>query len=55
MRVSTDFRKPQQRRPVAPTPSEAVVATLWLVFYVLAITVAGSSLIVSRAIELAEH
>jgi hypothetical protein len=31
------------------------VATIWLVFYVLGLTVAISSPIISRAIELAAH
>ena len=35
--------------------SEAVVATIWLVFYVLGLAVAVSSPIISRAIELAAH
>jgi hypothetical protein len=53
MRISADFRKTQRRRAELRSRSEAMVATIWLVFYVLGIAVAVSSPIISRAIELA--
>ena len=53
MRISADFRKTQRRRAELRSRSEAMVATIWLVFYVLGIAVAVSSPIKSRAIELA--
>ena len=53
MRISADFRKAQRRRAELRSRSEAMVATIWLVFYVLGIAVAVSSPIISRAIELA--
>ena len=53
MRISADFRKTQHRRAELRSRSEAMVATIWLVFYVLGIAVAVSSPIISRAIELA--
>jgi hypothetical protein len=55
MRTSADFRKTQRRRAELRNHSEAAVATLWLVFYVLGLAVAISSPIISRAIELAAH
>jgi hypothetical protein len=55
MRTSADFRKTQRRREELRNHSEAAVATIWLVFYVLGLAVAVSSPIVSRAIELAAH
>jgi len=51
MRISADFRKTQRRRAELRSRSEAMVATIWLVFYVLGIAVAVSSPIISRAIE----
>jgi len=53
MRISADFRKTQRRRAELRSRSEAMVATIWLVFYELGIAVAVSSPIISRAIELA--
>lgn len=55
MHTSADFRKTQRRRAELHSRSEAAVATIWLVFYVLGLAVAVSSPIVSRAIELAAH
>jgi hypothetical protein len=55
MRTSIDFRKTQRRRAELHRHSEAAVATIWLVFYVLGLAVVVSSPIVSRAIELAAH
>jgi len=55
MRTSVDFRKRQRRRADLRRHSEAAVATIWLVFYVLGIVVVVSSPILSRAIELAAH
>ena len=55
MRPSADFRKTQRRRAELRIRSEAAVATIWLVFYVLGLAVAISSPIISRAIELAAH
>ena len=55
MRTSADFRKTQSRQAELHSRSEAAVATIWLVFYVLGLAVAVSSPIVSRAIELAAH
>jgi hypothetical protein len=55
MRTSADFRKTQRRRAELHSRSEAAVATIWLVFYVLGLAVAVSSPIVSRAIEFAAH
>jgi hypothetical protein len=55
MRTSFDFRKRQRRRADLHRNSEAAVATIWLVFYVLGIVVVVSSPILSRAIELAAH
>jgi hypothetical protein len=55
MGISADFRKTRRRREEWRNHSEAVVATLWLVFYALGLTVAVSSPIVSRALELAAH
>ncbi|HTM74057.1 MAG TPA: hypothetical protein VL198_12580 [Pseudolabrys sp.] len=54
MHTSADFRKTQRREDLR-RHSEAAVATIWLVFYVLGLTVAISSPIISRAIELAAH
>lgn len=53
MRTSIDFRRAQRKRSEPDRRSEAIVATIWLVFYVVAIAVAASSPVVSRAIELA--
>lgn len=53
VRTSADFRKTQRRQAKFYSRSEAAVATIWLVFYVLGLAVAVSSPIVSRAIELA--
>lgn len=55
MRTSADSRKMQRRREELRSHSEAAVATIWLVFYVLGLAVAVSSPIVSRAIEFAAH
>lgn len=55
MRISADFRKTQRRRAELQNRSEAAVATIWLVFYVLGLALVISSPIVSRAIELAAH
>jgi hypothetical protein len=55
MRPSVDFRKSQRRQAELRSRSEAAVATIWLVFYVLGLAVVVSSPIVSRAIELAAH
>jgi hypothetical protein len=55
MRISTGFRKAQRKRTEPRNHSEAAVATIWLVFYVLGIAVAASSPFISRAIELAAH
>ena len=55
MQTSFDFRKRQRRRADLHRNSEAAVATIWLVFYVLGIVVVVSSPILSRAIELAAH
>ena len=55
MHTSDDFRKTQRRRAELHSRSEAAVAAIWLVFYVLGLAVAVSSPIVSRAIELAAH
>ena len=55
MRTPIDFRKRQRRRAELHRHSEAAVATIWLVFYVLGIVVVVSSPILSRAIELAAH
>jgi hypothetical protein len=55
MRTPIDFRKRQRRRSDLHRHSEAAVATIWLVFYVLGIVVVVSSPILSRAIELAAH
>ena len=55
MRISADFRKTQRRQAESRSHSEAVVATIWLVFYVLGLAVAISSPIISRARELAAH
>jgi hypothetical protein len=55
MRISADFRKTQRRRAELRSQSEAAVATIWLVFYVLGLVVAVSSPIVSRALEFAAH
>ena len=43
------------RREELRRHSEAAVATIWLVFYVLGLVVAVSSPIVSRALEFAAH
>jgi len=53
MRTSVDFRKKQRRRADLHRHSEAAVATIWLVFYVLGVVVVVSSPLVSRALELA--
>lgn len=55
MRPSADFRRSQRRQAELRSRSEAAVATIWLVFYVLGLAVVVSSPIVSRAIELAAH
>jgi hypothetical protein len=55
MHTSADFRKTQRRRAELRSQSEAAVATIWLVFYVLGLVVAVSSPIVSRALEFAAH
>jgi len=55
MHTSVDFRKTQRRRAELRSQSEAAVATIWLVFYVLGLVVAVSSPIVSRALEFAAH
>ena len=54
MRIS-GFRKARRKRTEPHNHSEAAVATIWLVFYVLGIAVAASSPFISRAIELAAH
>jgi len=54
MHTSADFRKTQRREDLR-RHSEAAVATIWLVFYVLGLAVAASSPIISGAIELAAH
>ncbi|HET7911835.1 MAG TPA: hypothetical protein VFL49_07380 [Pseudolabrys sp.] len=54
MRIS-GFRKARRKRTEPHNHSEAAVATIWLVFYVLGVVVAASSPFVSRAIELASH
>jgi hypothetical protein len=53
MRTSVDFRKRQRRRAELHRHSEAAVANIWLVFYVLGIVVAVSSPFVSRALDIA--
>jgi hypothetical protein len=53
MQTSADFRKTQRRRAELRSRSEAAVATIWLVFYLVGLAVAVSSPILSRAIELA--
>jgi hypothetical protein len=53
MRTSVDFRKRQRRRAELHRHSEAAVANIWLVFYVLGIVVAVSSPFVSRALDFA--
>jgi hypothetical protein len=53
MPLSADFQKRQRRRAELNSRSEAAVATIWLVFYVLGLVVVGFSPIVSRAIEFA--
>jgi len=55
LHTSADFRKTQRRRAELHSRSEAAVATIGLVFYVLGLAVAVSSPIVSRVIELAAH
>lgn len=52
MRVPTDSRKPRGRR-TEPVGGAEAVATVWLLFYALALGVAISTPLVSRAIELA--
>lgn len=55
MRVLADRRRNTSRRRMAENShhTEAAVATIWLVFYVLAIGVAITSPMLTRAIELA--
>jgi len=53
MRTSVDFRKRQRRRADLRRHSEAAVATIWLVFYVVGIAVVLSTPIISRALEVA--
>lgn len=52
MRVLTDSRKSRSRRS-EPTGGAEAVATVWLVFYALALGIAISTPVVSRAIEFA--
>jgi hypothetical protein len=53
MRTSVDFRKRQRRRADLHRHSEAAVATIWLVFYVVGIAVVLSTPIILRALEVA--
>jgi hypothetical protein len=53
MRRSVHSRKVRRGRPEFYNHAEAAVATVWLLFYALALGAAGLSLLVSRAIELA--
>lgn len=53
MRRSIHSRKVRRGRPEFYNHAEAAVATVWLLFYALALGAAGLSLLVSRAIELA--
>jgi hypothetical protein len=49
MRESIDRSNSQRRQ------SEAAVATLWLVFYMIAVVIGAAAPIVSRAIEIASR
>ncbi|HZP68784.1 MAG TPA: hypothetical protein VFB29_02470 [Pseudolabrys sp.] len=53
MRTPIGLRKAERRRSGLYSRSEAAVATIWLVFYVVALAVAGSSPVVSHALEVA--
>jgi hypothetical protein len=55
MGILTGFRRAQRKRPDFSSRSEVLVATLWLVFYVVAIAAAGLSPIAAHMIELASH
>jgi len=50
-----DSRKPRRKRTEQPHGAEAAVATVWLVFYALALGVAISTPLLTRAIEVAAH
>jgi hypothetical protein len=53
MRALTDSRKHRRKRTEQRNSAEAAVATLWLLFYSIALGVAISTPLVSRAIEIA--
>ena len=52
-RTQVDRQNRRRRRPEGDSRTDTVVATVWLVFYVLAIVVAISSPAITRAIDLA--
>jgi hypothetical protein len=53
LRTRTDRQSPRRRRPAGDNRTDTVVATVWLVFYVLAVVVAISSPAITHAIDLA--
>jgi hypothetical protein len=55
MRILTGFQRVRRKRTDFSSRSEALVATLWLVFYVVGIALAGLSPIAAHMIELASH
>jgi hypothetical protein len=52
-RTHADRQRPRRHSGESSNRTDTVVATVWLVFYVLAIVVAISSPAITRAIDLA--
>jgi hypothetical protein len=52
-RTHIDRQSPRRRRPDGDSRTDTVVATVWLIFYVLAVVVAISSPAITRAIDMA--
>jgi hypothetical protein len=52
-RTHIDRQSPRRRRPDGDSRTDTVVATVWLIFYVLAVVVAISSPAITHAIDMA--
>jgi hypothetical protein len=52
-RTQVDRQNRRRRRPEGDSRTDTVVATVWLVFYVLAVVVAISSPAITHAIDVA--
>jgi hypothetical protein len=52
-RTRIDRQSPRRRRPDGDSRTDTVVATVWLIFYVLAVVVAISSPAITHAIDMA--